>query len=54
MLKKMMLLAVSAAALVAFAVPASASAALDWTDNGVIVSETVDKEGKAVEPFEGN
>jgi opacity protein-like surface antigen len=49
MLKKMMLLAVSAAALVAFAVPASASAATDWTHNGSVVGNNVD----LTESFEG-
>ncbi len=37
MLKKMMLLAMAVAAIAAFAVPASASAATDWTHNDVLV-----------------
>jgi len=50
MLKKMMLLAVSVAALAAFAIPASASAAnTHWTDNDVVVGSGVNISA----PFEG-
>jgi hypothetical protein len=42
MLKKMTLLAMAVAAIAAFAVPASASAATDWTDNGAVVANGVD------------
>ena len=50
MLKKMMLLAVSVAALAAFAIPASASAAsTHWTDNDVVVENGVN----ITAPFEG-
>jgi hypothetical protein len=49
MLKKMTLLAMAVAAIAAFAVPASASAATDWTHEGVVVKEGVD----LTEAFEG-
>jgi hypothetical protein len=49
MLKKITLLAMAVGALVAFAAPASALAATDWTHNGSVVSEPVD----LTETFEG-
>jgi hypothetical protein len=49
MIKKTMLLAMAAAAIAAFAIPASASAYTNWTANGV----TLGAEETAVETYEG-